>query len=61
MIVLNWVITDRLSIEFGGNWHYKIFGRIVFWSKLILLSGTTAPQYFLDSCLELGCDGQTVD
>jgi hypothetical protein len=31
--------------DFGGNWHYKIFGRIVLRSKLIYFGGLT-PQYF---------------
>jgi hypothetical protein len=35
------VVTERLSIEFGGNWYYKIFGRIVLRNKLIFLLGST--------------------
>ena len=60
MIVSKWVVTDKLSIEIGGNWHYKIFGRIVLRSKLYYYRDYGTP-IFLDDCFELGGDGQTVD
>ena len=46
MIVSKWVATDRLLIEIGGNWHYKIIGWIVLRSKLILFIGPFRPLYF---------------
>jgi len=39
---------DRLLIKIGGNWHYKIFGRIVLGSKLIFF-GAVLPKYMMFS------------
>ena len=35
---------DRLLIKIGGNWHYKIFGRIVLGSNIIFC-GAVLPKY----------------
>ncbi len=46
-------------LKFGGNWHYKIFGRIVLRSILILFWGT-GRTIFLVGWFAMGGDGQTV-
>ena len=60
MIVLKWVVMDRLLIEIGGNWHYKIFGRIVLRKNSYMILGLFLGGLFGDG-FEKGGDGQTVD
>ena len=52
------MVTERLLIEFCGNWYYKIFGRIVLRNKLIFLLGST--KIFWEICFAMGGDRQTV-
>ena len=63
--IFGWIVwrkpmgSDRQTVfDFGGNWLYKNFGRIVLRSKLIFWG--TDPTIFWVDCLAMSGDGQTV-